>query len=141
MNLRIKLSSPDMMPERQKDGDAGLDLKAAEQVILLPGEAKTVPTGVSVEIPHGYVGHVFARSGNAARHGIGLVNGVGVIDSGYRGEIKATLINLGPSAWCAERGDRIAQLVIQKVELPDIEIVDELSESERGAGGFGSTGS
>lgn len=140
MTLKIKVSDPALTPTRAHPGDAGLDLRSAEDRTLFPGDRVAVSTGVQVEIPEGFVGYVFARSGNGLRYGVGFPNGVGVVDAGYRGDVKAILTNTGDEVFCIERGDRIAQLVVQPIELPDVEIVDELSTSERGEGGFGSTG-
>lgn len=138
--LKCKVTDPKYTPTRAHHGDAGLDLMAAENALLYPGDRQAVDTGVSVEIPDGYVGLVCARSGNAARRGIGIVNGVGVIDSGYRGTINAILINHGRDNVTISRGDRIAQLLIVPIETPGVEIVDKLSDSERGTGGLGSSG-
>ncbi len=111
-----------------------------EDVELAPGARQAVPTGVAVAIPEGYAGLVTPRSGLALRHGIGVVNGPGLVDSGYRGEIKVLLVNHGPEIVRLARGDRIAQLVVVPVALQEYSEVDELPESGRGAGGFGSTG-
>lgn len=138
--LRCKVTDPKYTPTRANPGDAGLDLKAAENALLFPGDRQAVETGVSVEIPDGYVGLLCARSGNAARRGLGIVNGVGVIDSGYRGPVNVLLINHGRSNVAVMRGDRIAQLLIVPIETPDVEIVDRLSDSDRGTGGLGSSG-
>lgn len=138
--LKCKVTDPKYTPTRANPGDAGLDLKAAENALLFPGDRQAVETGVSVEIPDGYVGLLCARSGNAARRGLGIVNGVGVIDSGYRGPINVLLINHGRRNVEVSHGDHIAQLLIVPIETPCVEIVDNLSDSERGTGGFGSTG-
>ena len=138
--LKCKVTDPKHTPTRAHPGDAGLDLKAAENALLFPGDRQAVDTGVSMEIPEGYVGLVCARSGNAARRGLGMVNGIGVIDSGYRGPVNVLLINHGRDNVTVSRGDRIAQLLIVPIETPDVEIVDSLSASERGTGGLGSTG-
>ena len=138
--LKCKVTDPKYTPTRANPGDAGLDLKAEENALLFPGDRQAVETGVSVEIPDGYVGLLCARSGNAARRGLGIVNGVGVIDSGYRGPINAILINHGRDNVTISRGDRIAQLLIVRIETPGVEIVDNLSDSERGHAGLGSTG-
>ena len=140
MKLRIKVVDPALTPIRAHPGDAGLDLKTSKNIEIYPRGLVTVSSGVSVEIPHGYVGLVFARSGFGKRYGIGIPNGVGVIDSGYRGEIAVTLTNNGQFPFTAKKYDRIAQLVIVPIVLSDIQIVEELSASERGTGGFGSTG-
>lgn len=129
------------LPVRAHPGDAGLDLHAAEDVVLKPGERASVATGIAVAIPDGYAGFVVPRSGLAARNGIGVVNAPGLIDSGYRGEIRVLLINLDPNEpFELVKGERVAQLVIQRVEEATIREVDELPQSARGEGGFGSTG-
>ena len=137
--LRIAIDNTDSLPLRAHTGDAGLDLRSRKTVIIRPGEIVAVMTGIKAEIPLGYVGLLFARSSFAAR-GLSLVNGVGVIDSGYRGEIKALMINQGARAVGIEAGDRAVQLVLVPIAIPDIEVVPELSDSDRGTGGFGSTG-
>jgi len=129
------------LPARAHPGDAGLDLHAGEDVMLKPGERASVATGIAVAIPEGYAGFVVPRSGLAARHGIGVVNAPGLIDCGYRGEIRVLLVNLDQNeAVELRRGERIAQLVIQQVEQPELREVTELPQSARGEGGFGSTG-
>jgi dUTP pyrophosphatase len=127
-------------PSQAHPGDAGWDLTSAVPVRLQPGERAAVPTGIAVAIPPGYAGLVLPRSGHARRHGVGVVNGPGLIDSGYRGEITVLLINHGHESVSFAAGDRIAQLVI--VPVPDVTWVevDELDETPRGAGGFGSSG-
>ena len=128
------------MPDRAYAGDAGLDLASCERVELAPGERALVPTGLAVAIPEGYAGFVQPRSGLASRHGISIVNTPGLIDSGYRGELRVTLLNTdGREPFTVEPGMRIAQLVI--LPIPEVELVevDELPESERGARGFGSS--
>jgi dUTP pyrophosphatase len=128
------------LPERAYAGDAGLDLSACEDVELGPGERAVVATGLAVAIPEGYAGFVQPRSGLAAGHGIALVNSPGLIDSGYRGEIRVVLLNTDRErTWRAEAGERIAQLVV--LPVPEIELleVEELPESERGVRGFGSS--
>ncbi len=127
-------------PSRARPDDAGWDLRAAEPVKLPPGGRAMVPTGVAVAIPPGYAALVLPRSGHAARHGVGLVNAPGLIDAGYRGEIRVLLINHGDEVVTFERGDRVAQLVITPVPAVVWREVAELPVSERGAGGFGSTG-
>ena len=129
-----------VVPERAYDGDAGLDLAACEQVVLEPGERATVGTGLAVAIPPGHAGFVQPRSGLAARHGIGVVNSPGLIDAGYRGELRVVLLNTDTrDRFTVEPGMRIAQLVV--LEVPQIELVEvaELPPSERGARGFGSS--
>ncbi len=134
------------MPERAHDGDAGVDLFSAVDVELAPGERALVGTGIAVAIPHGMVGLIHPRSGLAARVGLSIVNSPGTIDAGYRGEIKVSLINLDPRApIVVHRGDRIAQLLVQRVELPELVEVDSfdeagLADTTRGSGGHGSSG-
>ena len=140
MELRVKLEDGAPLPVHAKPGDAGLDLTSREAVDLWPGCGANVSTGVSVEIPAGYVGLVFPRSGLAGKHGVTLRNAVGVIDSGYRGVIRAPLYCNGERPYRVERGERIAQLVLAKHEKIDWEEVSELGATERGEGGFGSTG-
>jgi len=128
------------LPERAYSGDAGLDLATCERVELGPGERATVPTGLAVAIPEGYAGFVQPRSGLAARQGISVVNSPGLIDSGYRGEIRVVLLNTDAEhTFVAEPGDRIAQLVV--LPIPELELVevDELPDTERGVRGFGSS--
>ena len=129
------------LPKYAHVGDAGADLVSAENLTLEPGMRAAVATGLCVEIPLGYVGLVHPRSGLALKHGISMVNTPGTIDAGYRGEIKVILINHDPKdSFEIKRGDRIAQLVIQKVEIAFFEQVESLEGSARGEGGFGSTG-
>jgi dUTP pyrophosphatase len=128
------------LPSQAYDGDAGLDLAACEAFTLEPGERAVVPTGIAVEIPEGYAGFVQPRSGLAARHGIGLVNSPGLIDSGYRGEIKVVLVNTDVrEPFAIEPGMRIAQLVVMPVPAVRLVEADELAVSERGGRGFGSS--
>ncbi|HWF24678.1 MAG TPA: dUTP diphosphatase [Solirubrobacteraceae bacterium] len=142
MSLRVRRLDPDAkLPTRAHDGDAGLDLYALEGATLGPGERISLGTGIAVEIPPGRAGLVLPRSGLAARHGIALVNAPGLIDSGFRGEVRVLLLNTDREQPCEIRpGDRIAQLVLVAVEALDLVVVDELELSERGAGGFGSSG-
>ena len=143
MTLRVRrLDGRAQLPTRAYPGDAGLDLYALEEAVLGPGERASVRTGIAVEIPDGEAGLVLPRSGLAARHGIALVNAPGLIDAGYRGEIRVLLLNTDrDAAFTISPGDRIAQLVLVKVEAPEVVEVEELELSERGAGGFGSSGS
>jgi dUTP pyrophosphatase len=128
-------------PDYSRDGDAGADLRTTVDVEIAPGERTTVPTGVAVALPGGYAGFVHPRSGLAALHGLTIVNAPGTIDSGYRGEIKVTLLNTDRSEPIRlSRGDRIAQLVVQPVVRAAFHEVDELPDSERGTEGFGSSG-
>jgi dUTP pyrophosphatase len=129
------------LPERAHPGDAGVDLYAASDVDLAPGERAVVPTGIAIALPDGYAAFVHPRSGLAARHGVTLVNAPGTIDAGYRGEIAVTMMNTDRNAAVSfKRGDRIAQLVIQRVERAVFCEVKRLPGSARGEGGFGSTG-
>src|SRR6266700_1787958 len=136
MEILVQRLDPSVpLPARAHPGDAGLDLHAAEDVTLKPGARASVATGIAVAIPDGYAGFVVPRSGLAARHGIGVVNAPGLIDSGYRGEIKVLLVNLDQSEpFYIGRGDRIAQLVIQRVEDATLSEVGELPSSARGEG-------
>jgi dUTP pyrophosphatase len=142
MPLRLKRLDPELpLPTYAHDGDAGLDLFAAQDLVLPPGQRGLVPTGIALAIPEGFAGFVQPRSGRALRDGLSFVNTPGLIDSHYRGEIKLIAVNLDPStAITISRGDKIAQLVLQRVERADIEEVDDLGETQRGEGGFGSSG-
>jgi dUTP pyrophosphatase len=137
----LRLSEAAQAPLRAHPGDAGYDLRSAEGGTVGPGERTSIGTGVAVAIPAGHAGLVLPRSGLAARHGIALVNSPGLIDAGYRGEIRVLLLNTDMSAsFVIEPGDRIAQLVVVSVETPEFAEVDELPESARAGDGFGSTG-
>src|SRR5947209_2816711 len=140
--LRIRRLNPEAsLPTRAFAGDAGLDLYACETLTLEPGERASVRTGIAVEIPDGQAGLVLPRSGLAARHGIALVNAPGLIDAGYRGEVRVLLLNTDRrDAFAITQGERIAQLVLVRLELPEIAEVQELALSDRGSGGFGSSG-
>lgn len=127
-------------PAYARPDDAGLDLYSAEPVTLKPGARALVPTGIALAIPPGFAGFVLPRSGLALRHGLTLLNTPGLIDAGYRGEIKVLLVNHGEAPVRLERGDRVAQLVVQRVERVTLTPVSALPESARGDGGFGSTG-
>ena len=142
MNVLIKRLDADLpIPAYSKDGDAGADIVSAIDFTLAPGERKLVPTGMAIAMPHGYVCLVHPRSGLAIKHGVSIVNTPGTVDAGYRGELQVILINTDPQESVSfKRGDRIAQLVFQKVERAIFEEVSELPESMRGDGGFGSTG-
>lgn len=130
-----------VLPAYAKDGDAGADLTSVSEVTLDPGERALVPTGVSLALPHGWVGLVHPRSGLAARHGISVVNAPGTVDSGYRGEILVNLVNLDPrESFTVRVRDRIAQLVLQEVGEGEFLPVDSLPASERGDTGHGSSG-
>ena len=129
-----------MLPQRAYSGDAGFDLASCERCELGPGERRLVPTGLAVAIPPGYAGFVQPRSGLAAKHGISIVNTPGLIDSGYRGELKVALLNTDATTpFLVEVGMRIAQLVVLAIPELELTLVDELPESERGERGFGST--
>ena len=135
-----RLRDDAVLPSRAYDGDAGFDLTACEGITLGPGERAVVPTGIAVEIPSGYAGFVQPRSGLASRHGIGVVNSPGLIDSGYRGEICVVLLNTDArEPFTVDRGMRIAQLVIAPVASVRLVEVEELATSERGPRGFGSS--
>ncbi len=142
MRLRFaRLTETAAAPTRAHDDDAGYDLRASEAATLPPGGRASVGTGVAVAIPEGHAGLVLPRSGLAARHGISLVNAPGLIDAGYRGELRVLLLNTDPEAsFEVAPGDRIAQLVIVAHEAPELVEVDSLDETVRGNGGFGSTG-
>ena len=133
---------PDLpLPAYAHPGDAGADLVTAVDVTLQPGERALVPTGIAMAVPEGYVALVHPRSGLAARHGLSIVNTPGTIDAGYRGEVKVLLVNLDPAEPIElRRGDRVAQLVLQRVEQAVFTEVEVLPESVRGGGGYGSTG-
>jgi dUTP pyrophosphatase len=136
-----RLRDDAVLPGRAYQGDAGLDLVACERCELAPGERALVPTGIAVAIPEGYAGFVQPRSGLAAKHGITIVNTPGLVDSGYRGELRVNLLNTDPaSAFVVEPGMRIAQLVVVPVPPVELSEVDELPATERGASGFGSSG-
>ncbi len=136
-----RLRDDAVLPARAYHGDAGLDLAACERVELAPGDRAVVGTGLAVAIPEGYAGFVQPRSGLADRHGITIVNSPGLIDSGYRGELKVILLNTDRErAFVVEPGMRIAQLVVLEVPEVDLEIVDELPATERGVRGHGSSG-
>ncbi len=128
------------LPACARPGDAGLDLRAAQSVTLKPGERSVVPTGLRLAIPEGHAGLVLPRSGLALKHGITVLNAPGLVDAGYRGEIQVLLINHGAEPVTLERGERIAQLVIQPVAQARLVDTERLPDSSRGEGGFGSTG-
>ena len=141
LELPVRRLRPDAhLPDRAYAGDAGLDLATCEPLELRPGERAVVPTGLAVAIPEGYAGFVQPRSGLAAKRGVAVVNSPGLIDSGYRGEIRVVLLNTDRAeTFTAEAGERIAQLVVLPVPAVEISEVEELPESERGARGFGSS--
>jgi dUTP pyrophosphatase len=145
--LRIRRLNPGKdrdlpIPEYMSPGAAGLDLPAAieREIILAPGEIRLVPTGLALALPTGYEGQIRPRSGLALKHGITLVNSPGTIDSDYRGELGLAVINLGQTPYTIRRGDRLAQLVIQRVHQADIQLVEDLETTDRADGGFGHSG-
>jgi dUTP pyrophosphatase len=142
MSLRFaRLDPRATLPSRAHPGDAGLDLCALEGAMLAPGARASIPTGLAVEVPDGCAGLVLPRSGLAARHGVTVVNAPGLIDSGYRGELRVLLMNTDrEDPFTLAAGDRIAQLVVVRIELPVPEEAPALTETTRGSGGFGSTG-
>ncbi|GAA1916522.1 hypothetical protein GCM10009688_21840 [Arthrobacter gandavensis] len=142
MKVQLKMLDDGLeAPSYAHPGDAGADLRARVDVELAPGQRALVPTGVSIALPFGYVALIHPRSGLATKHGLTIVNAPGTVDAGYRGEISVTLLNTDAAEPIRlKRGDRIAQMVIQRVETAEFEPVAELSDSVRGAGGFGSTG-
>lgn len=141
MKIPLRKLDPGLpTPSYAHEGDGGVDLYAREPATLTAGEYAAIPTGVAVAIPPGYGGLVTPRSGLAARHGVGVANGPGLVDSGYRGEIRVILINHGSDTIEIERGERIAQLVVVPVATQEFDVVDELPDTARGDGGFGSSG-
>ncbi len=139
--IRI-VSKGGSVPEYATTGSSGADVRAHidEPVTLMPGERRLIPTGIFVEVPEGMEAQIRARSGLAIKHGIGLVNGVGTVDSDYRGEWNIPVINWGSEPYTIHDGDRIAQVVFARYERAEFELVDEISQTERGEGGFGHTG-
>ncbi len=143
MRILLKVEEGVQLPQYETEGASGLDVRAYLKdgaVTIQPGEYKMIPTGIKMDIPVGYEVQVRPRSGLAAKHGVTVLNSPGTIDSDYRGEVKVILINHGKEAFVVNSGERIAQFVISKVIQADFVLSDELSESERGEGGFGSTG-
>ncbi|MGB0191682.1 MAG: dUTP diphosphatase [Nocardioides sp.] len=137
----VRLDPELPLPSYAHPGDAGADLHTTVDVVLAPGERALVPTGIALALPEGYVGLVHPRSGLAARHGVSIVNTPGTVDAGYRGEVKVLLVNLDPAEPVElRRGERVAQLVVQRVERAAFVEVDALPDSVRGSGGYGSTG-
>lgn len=141
MKINIRTLSG-IVPQYETEGASGMDIRAYldEPVRIAPGARALIPTGIFLEIPAGYEVQVRARSGLAVKYGIGLVNGIGTIDSDYRGEIKVPLINWGEEAFLVRNGDRIAQMVVARYEKAVLAVVDDLRKTKRGAGGFGHTG-
>ena len=142
MEIKIVNQSDNELPAYETDFSAGMDLRAdlKEAMVLEPMERMLIPTGLFIELPEGYEAQIRPRSGLALKHGIGLLNSPGTIDSDYRGIIGIIMFNAGKSVFTINRGDRIAQMIIAKVEHARLNIVEKLEESDRGAGGFGSTG-
>ncbi|HWT94133.1 MAG TPA: dUTP diphosphatase [Solirubrobacteraceae bacterium] len=143
LELSVRLLHPAAVaPARTRAGDAGYDLSAVEEFVLAPGARATVPTGVAIALPDGFAGLVVPRSGLAAKHGISVVNGPGLIDPSYRGEVKVILVNLGEETFAGRAGDRIAQLLVVPFAAPAVQVVDELPPSHdgRGENGLGSSG-
>ena len=139
--LPVRKVRPDaVLPSRAYDGDAGLDLSAAEGVVLAPGQRAVVGTGLAVAVPEGHAGFVQPRSGLAAKHGIMIVNAPGLVDSGYRGEVKVVLLNTGDQPFAVEPGMRIAQFVVLPVAAVELVEVADLPDTERGERGYGSSG-
>ncbi len=138
----LRLPNNKSVPEYKTEGAAGMDLCAAidEPITLQPLERKLIPTGLKIELEHGYEAQIRPRSGMSIKHGITLINCVGTIDEDYRGEVCVPVVNISNEAYTIQPEERIAQMVIAKYEQAKIEVVTELSETERGAGGFGSTG-
>ncbi len=135
-----KVHEDAVIPRFAKEGDAGMDLVAVEEYEIGPGEHALIKTGLKMELPVGYEAQIRPRSGLALKNKISVLNSPGTIDAGYRGELGVILMNHGNSVFKINKGDRIAQMVINKHEIPEIEETEELNESERGEGGFGSTG-
>lgn len=142
VDVLVRRLDPDVpLPSYAHPGDAGLDLVTTVDAILEPGERALLPTGIAIALPEGYAGFVHPRSGLALKHGLSIVNAPGTVDAAYRGELAVTVINLDPrEAVHLRRGDRIAQLVVQRVEHAVLHEVDTLPGSDRGEGGFGSSG-
>ncbi|MEA4922646.1 MAG: dUTP diphosphatase [Eubacteriaceae bacterium] len=143
METKIRITSRSgKVPRYETEGSAGMDIRAYidEDIVIEPGRRALVPTGLAIELPAGTEAQIRARSGLAVKKGIALINGVGTIDSDYRGEIKIALINLGDGSFTVKDGDRIAQMIIAKYEQVKLETVDALDDTERGSGGFGHTG-
>jgi dUTP pyrophosphatase len=141
--LQVQLLHPEARaPERTRAGDAGYDLRCVERFTLNPGERTVVPTGIVLALPDGVAGLVVPRSGLAAKHGLSVVNGPGLIDPNYRGEVRVVLVNLGHERFEAEAGDRIAQLLLVPFVAPAVDVTDDLRPGgdDRGTGGFGSSG-
>ncbi len=142
LTIRIVNKSGMPLPQYETSGSAGMDLRAVleTELVLKPLERTLVPTGLFIELPHGYEAQVRPRSGMSIKHGITMINCVGTIDSDYRGEIKVPVVNLSNETYTLKHGERVAQMVIAKYETAKLEAVEVINETDRGAGGFGSTG-
>ncbi len=140
MILKIQKVADVPTPNYAHPGDAGMDLYSAEDVLLKPGERKVISSGIKVAVPEGYEAQIRPKSGLALKHGISIVNTPGTIDAGYRGIVGVILINYSKEDYKIEKGSKIAQMVINKIETPEIEEVESLNKTQRGEGGFGSTG-
>jgi dUTP pyrophosphatase len=141
MQVKVKKVHEDaVVPQYARAGDAGADLRSVENVAIANGERGLIPTGIAIELPFGHEAQIRSKSGITYKQGVIVGNSPGTIDEGYRGEIKVILFNLSGETFCVKKGDKIGQMVIKPVEQADFLEVDELSDSERGEGGFGSTG-
>lgn len=142
LNIRIVNKSGMPLPKYETTGSAGMDLRAnlKAEITLKPLERALIPTGLFIELPHGYEAQVRPRSGMSIKHGITMINCVGTIDSDYRGEIKVPVVNLSNESYTLKHGERVAQMVLAKYETAVLESVDVINETDRGVGGFGSTG-
>ena len=147
LNVRLKLMHPDtdadlVRPRYMTSGASGMDICAALEtpLILGPGKITLIPTGFAIAIPNGFEAQIRPRSGLAVKHGIGLINSPGTIDADFRGEVKIALINLGQAPYTIQRGDRIAQMIFQSICRADLEVVEQLDDTQRHEGGFGHTG-
>ncbi|BAI80979.1 deoxyuridine 5'-triphosphate nucleotidohydrolase [Deferribacter desulfuricans SSM1] len=140
VRIKVKCLDKDLLPSYQSVGSSGLDLRSAVELTVYPGKISLVPTGLYLEIPLGYEAQIRPRSGLALKHGITVLNTPGTIDADYRGEIKVILINLSDNPFVVRKGDRIAQMVISEVIRAELELTDKVTETDRGEGGFGSTG-
>ena len=141
MQVKVKKITNDAkIPKIEHEGDAGFDIYSNEETTILPMERKLIGTGISISVPKGFEAQVRPKSGLAINHGLTLLNTPGTIDAGYRGEVKVIIMNLGKEEYKIEKGKKIAQVVFNKIEEPELIEVEELDESQRGEGGFGSTG-
>lgn len=140
VKIKTTRENEDLLPTYMTQGSAGADVKSAEETVILPGKRALIGTGLFLEVPLGYEVQIRPRSGLAAKHGVIIPNSPGTLDSDYRGELRIILLNLGEEAFVVKRGDRIAQIVVAKVHRAEFAKHEELSETSRGHGGFGSTG-